>query len=77
MELEDVKKENDALKRRIRELERALIHRPSENDATRTGSVNTSTSNPPNTGRGRPLDNDDDGVRIGESAASVGIGGGQ
>ena len=76
IELDDVKRENEALKRRIRELERVVTSRSSENDRTRSGSVSTSASIPPNSSRDRPIENDDDGVGIGESAASVGIGGG-
>lgn len=76
IELEDVKRENEALKRRIRELERNISNRQPESDQMRSGSVSTSASSAPVTGRDRPGDNDDDGVGIGESAASVGIGGG-
>ena len=75
-ELEDVKRENEALKRRIRELERSVSSRHPESGSTRSGSVSTSASVAPVSSRDRPGDGDDDGVGIGESAASVGIGGG-
>lgn len=76
IELEDVKRENEALKRRIRELERSANSRQLESDQPRSGSVSTSASIAPVSARDRLGDNDDDGVGIGESAASVGIGGG-
>ena len=76
IELEDVKKENEALKRRIRELERSLNARQSETDRTRSVWVSTSGSVAPSASRDRSIYNDDDGVGIGESAASVGIGAG-
>ena len=76
MELEDVKRENEALKRRIRELERSVGSRQLESDQMRSGSVSTSASVAPATSGERPGYNDDDNVGIGESAASIGIGGG-
>ena len=77
-ELEIVKRENEALRRRIQELERSLhSRRQSENSMTRSGSVSTNASIPPTVrGRGRGTEEDDDVVHVGESAGSVGLGGG-
>lgn len=76
LELEDVKRENEALKRRIRELETSLNSPQPESDQSRSGLASTGATITPATGRDRPGDNDDDGVGMGESAASAGIGGG-
>lgn len=79
-ELEAVKKENDALKRKIRELERTLRHR-SQSDASRTRSESVSTTasvgvSAGGAGRGRQRgpDEEEDAVRVGESARSAGVG---
>ena len=75
-----MKRENEALRRRIQELERSLSsRRQSGNGITRSGSVSTNASIPPTTGtgrRGRVIEEDEDAVRVGESAGSVGSGGG-
>ena len=79
-ELEIVKRENEALRRRIQELERSLnSRRQSGNGMTRSGSVSTNASIPATSGtggRGRGTEEDDDAVHVGESAGSVGYGGG-
>ncbi len=79
-ELEIVKRENEALRRRIQELERSLSsRRQSGTGTTRSGSVSTNASIPPSIvtgGRGRGTEEDEDAVHVGESAGSVGVGGG-
>lgn len=79
-ELEIVKRENEALRRRIQELERSLSSgRQSGNGMTRSGSVSTNASIPPPAGAGahsRAVEDDEDAVNVGESAGSVGFGGG-
>lgn len=79
-ELELVKRENEALRRRIQELERNLSsRRQSSNGIIRSGSVSTSANLPPTNGtggRGRGTEDDEDAVHVGESAGSVGLGGG-
>lgn len=75
-ELEAVKRENDALKRRIRELERTLrVRRQSDASRTRSESVSTTASlSGVGLGRGRERDKDgDEDVRVGESARSAGV----
>lgn len=78
-ELELVKRENEALRRRIQELERSLSSRRQSNGMTRSGSVSTNASIPRMNGtggRGRGgTDDDEDAVHVGESAGSVGFGG--
>lgn len=79
-ELDIVKRENEALRRRIQELERTLSsRRQSVTGMTRSGSVSTNASIPPTAGgrgRGRGTEEDEDAVHVGESAGSVGLGGG-
>ncbi|KAI9881256.1 MAG: hypothetical protein M1830_005542 [Pleopsidium flavum] len=84
-ELDVVKRENETLRRRIRELERSLSSRR-DSDAGRRRSTSATTSAGVNAGlrdsggqRGRGLekDDDDESVGVGESAGSVGVGGGQ
>ncbi len=79
-ELDAVKKENDALKRKIRDLERTLRNR-SQSDASRTRSESVSTTasigvGNSGAGRGRQRvgEEEEDGVRLGESARSAGVG---
>ncbi|KAF4634904.1 hypothetical protein G7Y89_g3185 [Cudoniella acicularis] len=82
-ELDTVKRENEALKRRIRELERTLrARRQSDASRTRSESVSTTASvgvrdreGTSGVGRGRERDKDgeDDVVRVGESARSSGV----
>lgn len=77
-ELDIVKRENESLRRRIRELERSLnSRRQPDMGRNRSDSASTGTSVPPNS-RGHPvlIDDDDDVVNVGESAGSVGVGGG-
>ena len=75
-----MKRENEALRRRIQELERSLSsRRQSRTGTTRSGSVSTNASIPPTTvtaWRGRGTEEDEDAVHVGESAGSVGVGGG-
>ncbi|KAI4162858.1 MAG: hypothetical protein LQ342_003575 [Letrouitia transgressa] len=80
-ELEMVKRENDMLRRRIRELERNLSsHRTSLAEHTRSDSESTGVSVAPTTGAGagqsRVMEEDEDTVHVGESAGSLGVGGG-
>ena len=79
-ELEMVKRENEALRRRIQELERSLnSRRNSGNSIIRSGSRSTNASIPQTAGtggRGREAEEDEDAVHVGESAGSVGFGGG-
>lgn len=70
-ELEAVKRENDQLKRRIRELERTLSTRR-QSDASRTRSESVSTTASVGIGRGREREKEED-VLVGESARSAGI----
>lgn len=75
-ELDIVKRENDALRRRIKELERSLSNRRRSGGRTRSDSASTGTSLQaiPNASA---MDDDDDAVNVGESAGSVGFGGGR
>lgn len=78
-ELETVKRENEGLKKRIRELER-MVRDASTSGRERSESASTSASIAP--GRGRDLEKEehggaslteDDGVRVGESARGGGL----
>ena len=72
-ELEVVKRENEALRRRIRELERSLSNRrQSESGHGRRESVSTNASTHPR-GRLNGAEEEDDAVNVGESAASMGV----
>ena len=79
-EMEVVKRENEMLRRRIRELERSLgsrrassvSHGRSDSASTGTGVLPSGTST---RGQGESLDFED-AVHVGESAGSVGVGGG-
>ena len=80
IQLDSVKRENEALKRRIRELERNLSHRRrAGSELTRSESLSTNASIPSNTGGGIQargsgmVEDEDDGVRVGESAGSLGL----
>ena len=78
-----MKKENEALRRRVRELERSLNSRRQEevvrrrSDSTSTGvSVQSAAvGNTMERGGGGNVE-DEDVVHVGESAGSVGVGGG-
>ena len=73
-ELEIVKRENEALRRRIRELERSLIsRRDSAPGSSRRESVSTNASVPPQPRPG--VDDQEDVINVGESAGSAGVGG--
>ncbi|KAL8852942.1 MAG: hypothetical protein Q9221_002192 [Calogaya cf. arnoldii] len=81
-EMENVKRENEMLRRRIRELERSLgsrrassvSHAPSDSESTSARRPATAGGN-----QSESLDFDEDAVHVGvgESAGSVGVGGGQ
>lgn len=65
-ELDVLKRENDNLRRRVKELERNLNeHRQSSSSRSRSDSGQTIIN-----------DDDDESVNVGESAGSVGVGGG-
>jgi hypothetical protein len=76
-ELEAVKRENEALKRRIRELERTLrARRQSDASQTRARSESVSTSasvSGVGRGREREKDGEEEVVQVGESARSSGV----
>jgi len=75
-ELDAVKRENEALRRRVRELERNLnSQRQSGADLGRSASVSTNASMRQRSGRGR-ADEEEEPVNVGESAGSIGVGGG-
>lgn len=81
-ELDIVKRENESLRRRVQELERSLNSRR-QSDAHRRRSDSTSTgvsvrsAAASNTHeRGVSGNDDDDVVHVGESAGSIGVGGG-
>jgi len=72
-ELDIVKRENETLRRRVRDLERALNSQRQEGSGlarSESGSTNTGMRS-----RGA-ADQDEDSVNVGESARSVGVGGG-
>ncbi|KAI4198838.1 MAG: hypothetical protein LQ346_002686 [Caloplaca aetnensis] len=76
-EMDSVKRENEALRRRIRELERRLAshrHARSDSESTGTGAPRPATTS--GHGHDASLDFDEDAVHVGESAGSVGVGGG-
>ena len=77
-ELENAKRENEALRRRVRELERTLSSRRGS-DAGRNSTDSASTGGPGSGGLQRltsATNDDEDVVVVGESAGSVGFGGG-
>ncbi|KAL8655124.1 MAG: hypothetical protein Q9210_001071 [Variospora velana] len=77
-EMESVKRENETLRRRIRELERRLTsnrrHARSDSESTGTSALRRSAASAH--GHDGSLDFDEDAVHVGESAGSVGVGGG-
>ena len=82
-ELEIVKRENENLRRRIRDLERSLSSRRQSggdrvrSDSTSTGVSVRSTAIGVNQERGQAeIEEEDDAVKVGESAGSIGVGGG-
>lgn len=79
-ELEIVKGENETLRRRIRELERNLsIRRQSGSGLALSESVSTNASVPPPARlqeRNRAAEDEEDAVKVGESAGSLGVGAG-
>lgn len=75
--MESVKRENETLRRRIRELERRLVshrHARSDSESTGTGAPRRPATSGP--GHDASMDFDEDAVHVGESAGSVGVGGG-
>ena len=75
-ELELVKRENEALRRRIRELERNLHgRRESATDLSRQDSVSTNASVPRQPQSA--TEDEEDAVNVGESAGSAGVGAGR
>lgn len=80
-ELDIVKRENENLRRRIRDLERSLrSRRQSEGDRLRSDSASTGISVRSAAVAGTRdisnTENEEDAVRVGESAGSIGVGGG-
>ena len=81
-ELEAVKRENEALRRRIRDLERSLgTNRRPDVGRDRSEFASTSASVPqaPNNHgltQSANQEDEDEAVRLGESAGSLGVGGG-
>lgn len=76
-ELEIVKRENEALRRRVRELERSLSNRrESAADLSRRESIGTNAS-VPRQGPRLTAEDLEDAVNVGESADSVGVEAGQ
>ncbi|KAL8756331.1 MAG: hypothetical protein Q9184_004540 [Pyrenodesmia sp. 2 TL-2023] len=80
-EMDSVKRENEALRRRIRELERRLAsHRHARSDSESNGTGAPRPLATSGHGHGHrhdaSLDFDEDAVHVGESAGSVGVGGG-
>ena len=72
-----MRRENEALRRRVRELERTLSsRRQSESGIRPNDLVSTAGSTRPPAGGSAPVDGEDDSVNVGESAASAGVGGG-
>lgn len=75
-ELDMVKRENDGLRRRVKELEKSLSNIRSDVGRTRSDSASTGNSLRVNPSI-NAMDDDDDAVNVGESAGSVGLGGGR
>ena len=78
-ELEVAKRENEALRKRIQELEGSLSSRR-KSDTGRVSTDSASAGGPSRSGLQRPtsgIDDDEDAVGVGESAGSVGFGGGR
>ena len=77
-----MKRENENLRRRIRDLERSLSsRRQSGGDRLRSDSISTgvsvrSTAIDVNHERGQGENEEEDAVKVGESAGSIGVGGG-
>ncbi|KAG6995807.1 hypothetical protein G7Y79_00041g077590 [Physcia stellaris] len=81
-ELELVKRENENLRRRIRDLERSLSSRRHDagdrlrSDSASTGISIRSTAVGNTQDRVHAENEEEDGVKVGESAGSIGVGGG-
>lgn len=77
-----MKRENENLRRKVRELERALVSRQRALDRVRNDPRPSSDGvSPPETievvaGQVVNISEDDDAVNVGESAGSAGVGGG-
>ena len=78
-----MKRENENLRRRIRDLERALSSRRQSSgdrlrsDSTSTGVSIRSIAIGANHERGQAENEEEEAVKVGESAGSIGVGGGQ
>ena len=76
-ELEIVKRENEALRRRIRDLERVISIRRQSESGTRPSDLTSTNHGARQAAAGTAVvDEEDDSVNVGESAASAGVGGG-
>lgn len=74
-ELEIVRQENEALRRRVRELERTLTsRRQSDAGLSRSQSASTNASATLVAGRGQRAEEEEESVNVGESAASLSVG---
>lgn len=76
-----MKRENESLRRKVRELERALISRQRALDRARQDPRASGDALSPETievvaGQVVSTSEDDDAVNVGESAGSAGVGGG-
>lgn len=77
-----MKRENENLRRRIRDLERSLSSRRQSggdhfrSDSTSTGVSVRSTAIGVSHERGHVENEEEDAVKVGESAGSIGVGGG-
>ena len=72
-----MKRENEALRRRIRDLERVLSSRRQSESGTRPSDLTSSNPATRKAAAGTAVvDEEHDSVNVGESAASAGVGGG-
>ena len=71
-----MKRENEALRRRIRDLERTLSSRRQSESGTRPNELASTNSGTRQAAAGTAVDEEDDSVNVGESASSAGVGGG-
>ena len=71
-----MKRENEALRRRIRDLERTLSSRRQSESGTRPTDLTSTNHGPRQAAAGTAVEEEEDSVNVGESAASAGVGGG-
>ena len=71
-----MKRENEALRRRIRDLERTLSSRRQSESGTAPNELASTHLGTRQVAAGAAVDEEDDSVNVGESAASAGVGGG-